>query len=242
MTKKQNGNLIGTDDPYNGEIIAFANMYKQSFPNANILLLLCDHTNQNEYDVESAKSRKIYKAIDKYADILIDKDYNLYSKESEEFRVEGRSRYEEVFVTEDDVTSFFGTILSREGIVPSFLNPPSSSWSDIKLLPSNRYYYLNRNETRGDIAYFDETDNTYYVGESKKNYTTLAATLDVEYAKTENLCSIILNQFPELYDSKKFAIFKGTVEEAQRILENSAFDFVVVINDEDLITLKVIQR
>ena len=242
MTKKQNGKLIFTDDPYNGEIIAFANMYRQSFPEANIILLLCDHTNSNEYDVEDAKGRKIYKAIDKYADILIDLDYNVFSNESEKFRVEKRDRYEKIFTTEDDVTSFFGTILHSENIEVSFLNPPSGSWSDIKLLPSNGYYYLQRNEKRGDIAYFDREESIYYVGESKKDYSSLKNSLQDEYFKTKNLSEIIVNKLQNKYPYKTFAIFKGDEDEADKILKDSKFDMVIIVDDSENISLKVFER
>ena len=75
------------------------------------MLLLCDHTSRNEYNVESAKARKVYKAINKYADLVIDLNLNSFSRESENSGVENISRYENTFTTEDDVTSFFGTIL-----------------------------------------------------------------------------------------------------------------------------------
>lgn len=231
-----------TDDPYNGEIPAFANIYLQSFSNANVMLLLCDHTNNNEYDVESAKGRKVYKSIDKYADIVVDLDLNLFSHEAENSRVEKKSKYEIQFTTEDDVTSFFGTILLNEGITPSFINPPCGSWSDIHLYPTDRYYYYNRNDDRGDIAFFDPDDQTYYFGESKKDYKTLALTLSDEYRKTKNLSDIVLSELNYEYPAKLFAIFKGTKEEAQKVLKNSEFDFVVTVDDTDEVTLEITGR
>lgn len=242
LTKNEHGELIHTDDPYNGEIPAFSNLYLQSFPDANIMLLLCDHTNRNEYDVESAKGRKVYKAINKYADLVIDLDLNSFSRESENSGVENISRYENTFTTEDDVTSFFGTILLREGIDPSFLQPPCGSWSDIKLYPTDKYYYYNRNDERGDIAFFNKDEEIYYIGESKKNYSTLALTLDREYEKTKKLSDIILKELDYQYPCKLFAIFKGTTEEAKKVLENSDFDYVVTVSDDDLVTLEIIGK
>ena len=242
LTKVQNNVLIPTDDPYNGEIPAFANMYLQSFPKANVLLLLCDHTNNNEYDVEKAKNRKIYKSIDKYADIVIDLDLNLFSRVSENSRLESMSKYEDEFTTEDDVTSFFGTILLNEDIKPSFLNPPCGSWSDIHLYPTDKYYYYNRNDERGDIAFFNSKDSMYYIGESKKDYSTLKSTIEKEYEKTRKLSSIILKELNYQYDAKLFTIFKGSKEEAFKVLEESKFDIVVTVDDTDEVTLEVIER
>ncbi len=239
---KKSGNIIPTDDPYNGEIPAFANIYLQSFPNANVILMLCDHTNNNEYIVEAAKGRKVYKSIDKYANLVIDLDLNLFSHEAENSRVENKSKYENQFTTEDDVTSFFGTILLNENIVPSFINPPCGSWSDIHLYPTDKYYYYNRNDDRGDIAFFDSSDQTYYFGESKKDYKTLALTLSDEYRKTKNLSEIVLKELNYKYPAKLFAIFKGSSEEAKKILENSNFDFVVTVDDTDEVTLEIIGR
>lgn len=242
LTKYEHGILVHTDDPYNGEIPAFANLYLQSFPNANVMLLLCDHTNKNEYIVESAKSRKVYKAINKYADLVIDLDLNSFDRESEKSKIENIGKYENIFITEDDVTSFFGTILLSEGIDPSFLQPPCGSWSDIKLYPTDRYYYYNRNDERGDIAFFNEEEKIYYIGESKKNYSTLLLTLDKEYEKTKKLSDIILKELNYQYPFKLFAIFKGTKEEAKKILDNSNFDYVVTVSDDDTVTLEVIGR
>lgn len=239
---KKKKHLEPTDDPYNGEIPAFSNIYLQSFPNANIMIFLYDHSNKNEYNVESLKKRKIYKSIDKYADIVVDSDLNLFSHESEGARVEKKSKYEKQFTTEDDVTSFFGTILLNENIKPSFLNPPCGSWSDIHLYPTDSYYYYNRDDNRGDIAYYDPTDETYYFGESKKDYKSLVLTLDSEYKKTKRLAEIVSNELNNKYSIKLFAIFKGTKEEAQKILDDSLFDFVIIVNDEEEITLEVVER
>lgn len=239
---KKAGTIVPTDDPYNGEIPAFANIYLQSFPKANVMLLLCDHTSANEYNVEALKGRKVYKSIDKYADIVVDLDLNLFSHESENSRVENKSKYENQFTTEDDVTSFFGTILLNEDIIPSFINPPCGSWSDIHLYPTDKYYYYNRNDDRGDIAYFDDQDETYYFGESKKNYRTLVSTLSDEYRKTKNLSEIVLKELNYKYPAKLFAIFKGSNEEAKKILENSNFDFVITVDDTDEVTLEIVGR
>lgn len=239
---KKTCTIIPTDDPYNGEITAFANIYLQSFPKANVMLLLCDHTNANEYNVEAAKGRKVYKSIDKYADIVVDLDLNLFSHESENSRVENKSKYENQFTTEDDVTSFFGTILLNEGIIPSFINPPCGSWSDIHLYPTDKYYYYNRNDGRGDIAYFDDQDQTYYFGESKKDYRTLVSTLSDEYRKTKNLSEIVLKELNYQYPAKLFAIFKGSSEEAKKILENSNFDFVIIVDDANDVTLEIVRK
>ncbi len=239
---KKAGTIVPTDDPYNGEIPAFANIYLQSFPKANVMLLLCDHSNANEYNVEALKGRKVYKSIDKYADIVVDLDLNLFSHESENSRVENKSKYEDQFTTEDDVTSFFGTILLNEDIIPSFINPPCGSWSDIHLYPTDKYYYYNRNDDRGDIAYFDDQDETYYFGESKKNYRTLISTLSDEYRKTKNLSEIVLKELNYKYPAKLFAIFKGSNEEAKKILENSNFDFVITVDDTDEVTLEIVGR
>ncbi len=250
LTKKDSrtGSVIPTDDPYNGEITAFSNLYLQSFSKANIMLLLTDHTNKNEYNVEDAKTRKIYKAINKYADLVVDLDLNLFSRDCEEATIENRARYEDEFVTEDDVTSFFGTILSREGIEPSFLNPPCGSWSDIRLYPTDKYYYYKRNDQRGDIAFYNENDSTYYIGESKKDFNTFKATINDEYEKTILLKNIIDSEIKKqnlniTINYKIFALFKGTREDAQYIFENSKFDIVVIVNEQnEKVTMEVIER
>lgn len=249
LTKMDNktNQLIPTDDPYNGEIPAFSNIYLQSFKNANIMLLLWDHTNRNEYNVESAKSRKVYKAINKYADLVIDLDLNSFSRESENSTVENRSRYENTFTTEDDVTSFFGTILMSEKMDPSFINPPCGSWSDIKLYPTDKYYYYNRDDERGDIAFYNEVENTYYVGESKKDFSSLYSTMGREYEKTKKLVDIIKEEIDKHLENtiqyKTFAIFKGTEAQAKKVLNESAFDYAIIVDDEtEYVTLEVFDK
>ncbi len=242
LTKNESGKLKATDDPYNGEITAFSNIYLQSFPDANIMLLLCDHTSDNEYDVEAAKGRKIYKAINKYADLVFDLDLNSFSRESEKSCIESKSKYENEMTTEDDVTSFFGTILMKEGIVPSFINPPCGSWSDIRLYPTNKYYYYNRNDERGDIAFYNPKDNTYYIGESKDSFVQLYKTIDKEIEKTKKLRDIIANELNHKYPSKIFAIFKGNKEEAEIILRESEFDYVITVDDKKDVIMDVYSK
>ena len=239
----RNNRIIPTDDPYNGEISAFSNLYLQSFNRANIMLLLLDHTNSNEYNVEGAKGRKVYKAINKYADLVIDMDLNSFSREAENATVELIGRYENEFTTEDDVTSFFGTILISEGINPSFLNPPCGSWSDIRLYPTDNYYYYKRNDERGDIAFYNPKENMYFIGESKKDFATLKNTLNNEVEKTKKLGDIIIENLPNGFKYKIFAIFKGNKEEAEYVLNNSEFDYCIVVDDErDEVTMEIYKK
>lgn len=241
LTKWSNkeNKFIPTDDPYNGEISAFSNIYLQSFPNSNILLLLTDHTGK-EYIVEDSKKHKIYKAIDKYADVMIDMNLNWFSVKSENSKIDSKSKYEKEFITEDDVTSFFGTVLLKEGIKPSFINPPSGSWSDIHLYPTNKYIYYNKEEERGDIAYY--YNGVYYVGESKKNSKLFYKKLDEEFRKTKNLGTIISNELNNEYPIKYFALFNGTYEQAKKIVEESQFDYAVIVNDSEAIHLEIVEK
>ncbi|WP_156300124.1 hypothetical protein [Streptobacillus canis] len=246
MNKKKNKREF-TDDPYNGEISAFTNLYAQSFPGCNIMIILLDHSNNNEYIVESAKGRKIYKSIHKYVDLVIDLDLNYFSRESENVTIEKRGKYEKEHTTEDSITSFFRTILTRENIKPSFINPPSGSWSDIKLYPTDRYYYYNRDDERGDIAFFNEVENTYYVGESKEKFGLLYKTLKKEYEKTLKLSNIIKSEIDKNsinnIQYKTFAIFKGNIDEAKIILDESLLDHVIIVDDEkEEIILEVIDK
>ena len=70
----------------------------------------------------------------------------------------------------------------------------------------------------------------------------MALTLDREYEKTKKLSDIILKELDYQYPCKLFAIFKGTKEEAKKVLENSDFDYVVTVSDDDLVTLEIIGK
>jgi hypothetical protein len=223
-----------TDDPYNGEIPAFSELYQQSFEKVNIIILLTDHSKENEYEVEKAKGRKVYKAISKYASIVMDKDYSVFQRYSEQAILDEKGKYEKTKITEDNITCFFETILKLENIVPTFINPPGGSWSDMHLYPTDEFYYYNRNDERADIAYYRPETNTYYVGESKDNSKSLEKTLKQEERKVETITKIIKEHIhlPEI-QYKRFAIFNGNTNDAEKILQESNFHYVVVIQEND---------
>ena len=227
------GRMINTEDPYNGEIPAFYELYNQSFGPINFVLLVFDHSDITNYDIRSLQNTKTYRTINNYVDLVIDKDYNKMSNQSENAVEDSRSRYENEFITENDVTSLFKILLSLEDIELSFINPPSGSWSDLKLLPTNKYYYYARNDERADIAYYDKSDNTYYVGESKDNYSSLKTTLHREEEKIDRVVKIISDNLDLEVNFKRFATFGGTVEQARKILDDSIFDFIIIVQDED---------
>lgn len=60
--------------------------------------------------------------------------------------------------------------------------------------------------------------------------------------KNKKLSEIILRELNYEYDAKLFAIFKGSKEEAFKVLEESEFDIVVTVDDTDEVTLEVIER
>lgn len=237
---------IFTSDPYNGAIPAFAEMYKQSFPKANILIHIRDHSVLNEYDINSAKGQKVYKAITKYADIVIDKSLKICSKESERAIQDEKNKYLSEKITEDEVTSLLGTLLNIDNYEILFINPPSGSWSDINLYPYEDFYYVNRDSIRADVVFYNKDLDVYFVGESKDNYSTLRRTLSQEEVKTKALATEIKSQFKDKFDkvinTKTFVVFSGTPEQGKEILNNSNFDSAFVINEEDKITLTVIER
>ncbi len=237
---------IFTSDPYNGAIPAFAEMYKQSFPKANILIHIRDHSDLNEYDINSAKGQKVYKAITKYADIVIDKSLKICSKESERAIQDDKNKYISEKITEDEVTSLLGTLLNIDEYEILFINPPSGSWSDINLYPYSDYYYVNRDSIRADVVFYNKDLDMYFVGESKDNFTTLKRTLSQEEIKTKALADEIKNQFKDKFDkvinTKTFVVFSGTPEQGKEILNNSNFDSAYVINEADKITITIIER
>ena len=67
-------------DPYNGRIPAFYELYKQAYGQINCIIYLMDHSNKNEYNPNYAKNMKIYKSINTYATIFIDRDLNILDK------------------------------------------------------------------------------------------------------------------------------------------------------------------
>lgn len=186
-------NHIFTSDPYNGAIPAFAEMYCQSFPNANILIHIRDHSNQNEYDINSAKGQKVYKAITKYADIVIDKSLKICSKESERAIQDEKNKYLSEKITEDEVTSMLGTLLEIDNYEILFINPPGGSWSDVNLYPYEDFYYVNRDSIRADIVFYNRDLDLYFIGESKDSYSALKRTLEQEEQKTNALATEIKN-------------------------------------------------
>lgn len=237
------GRMINTEDPYNGEIPAFYELYNQSFGPINFILLVFDHSNITNYDIRSLQNTKTYRTINNYVDLVIDKDYNKMSNQSEGAVEDSRRRYENEFITENDVTSLFKILLDLEDIELSFINPPSGSWSDLKLLPTNKYYYYGKNDERADIAFYTKKDNTYYVGESKDNYPSLRSTLHREEEKVDKIINVISDNLDFEVSFKRFATFGGTIEEAKKVLEDSTFDFVIVVQDEnDIVSTFMVER
>lgn len=233
-------------DPYNGRIPAFYELYKQSFGKINCIIYLMDHSNKDEYNPNYAKNMKIYKSINNYATIFIDRDLNILDKNCDKVVKDSRKKYEEE-ITEDNVTCFFETILKMEKIKPSFLNPPCGSWSDFKLYPTENFLYINRDEDRPDIAYYiskeEKSDDkgTYYVGESKAGYKFFKN--EQEYNKQvgriEKLITIIDEKIGFELKYKTFVIFKGTEENGCELISQIRsgsrkwVDFVIVIEEND---------
>lgn len=235
-----------TSDPYNGAIPAFAEMYKQSFPMANILIHIKDHSDKNEYDINKAKGQKTYKSITKYADIVIDNSLKICSKESELAIQDNKNKYILEKITEDEVTSLLSSLLIKENLEVLFVNPPGGSWSDIKLYPYDDFYYVNRDDIRADIVFYSKEFDTYFVGESKENYHKLKQTLAKEEEKTDKLAFEIKKQFKNKFvkdiNVKKFVIFSGTLEQEEQILANSNFDLVVDIMEDKQIIINIAVR
>ena len=235
--------MISTQDPYNGEIPAFYELYNQSFGPINFVLLVFDHSNITNYSISAMQKTKVYRTINNYVNLVIDKDYNYLSNRSEEATIDSRNRYENEYITENDVTCLLRILLSIDDIEPSFINPPSGSWSDLKLYPTNKFYYYARNDERADIAYYDRLNNTYYVGESKDNYNNLKSTLHREEEKVDKVIHIIDDNINMSIPFKRFAAFGGTIEEARKILNDSNFDFVIVVQqNSDKMTVYMVER
>lgn len=229
----KNNRMINTEDPYNGEIPAFYELYNQSFGPINFVLLVFDHSKQTNYDANSLQNTKTYRTINNYVNLVIDKDYTKLLSHSEVAIEDSKDRYEYEFITENDVTSLFKILLDMDNVELSFINPPSGSWSDLKLLPTDKYYYYARNDERADIAFYVKNNNTYYVGESKNKYSSLRLTLSKEEDKINRIIKVISDNIDLNVEYKRFATFAGTIDEAKKILESSSFDFVVVIQNND---------
>lgn len=52
----------------------------------------------------------------------------------------------------------------------------------------------------------------------------------------------MLKELNYKYSAKLFAIFKGSKEEAKKILESSNFDFVIIVDDTNEVTLEIVGR
>ena len=241
LTKKDRDELVRTDDPYNGAISAFAEMYRQSYPRANVMIILTDHSLNNEYDVYQSKGHKIYKSITRYASILVDLDLTIFDKYSSNTYVVNQSRFTSLKVTEDNVVCFFDSVISSLGIRASFLNPPGGSWSDLILFPTSKFYYFKRNDIRADIAYY--IPKKYHIGEAKDKFSSLMPSISKEYNKVMTIKNIIdshLHESTITYDS--FCLFYGNETEANAVLSQSLFDYVVILYDDNkYIYMKVVK-
>ena len=78
---------------------------------------------------------------------------------------------------------------------------------------------------------YTEYNNTYFVGESKDSYRNLKLSLSKEEEKVQKMIDIIDNKLDIEVMFKRFAAFGGTIDEAKKILDNSNFDFVVIVQD-----------
>ena len=236
-------------DPYNWRIAAFYELYAQSFWELNSMILLIDHSDKNEYNPNDAKWSKIFKTIDKYATILTDLDFNVLDKNSDKAKDDKKSKYKES-ITEDNVTCFFETILKQEWIRPSFINPPCWSWSDMRLYPTDKFFYIDRNDDRPDIAYYRPKnssiwlkDNTYYVGESKAWYKEFLSikNYDEQIVRINSMIELIKNEMDKLdtneFKYESFIIFEWQKKEALSLVEEIRAwkrlwtDYVAVIEE-----------
>lgn len=233
-------------DPYNGRIPAFYELYKQAYGQINCIIYLMDHSNKNEYNPNYAKNMKIYKSINTYATIFIDRDLNILDKNCDKVVKDSRKKYEED-ITEDNVTCFFETILKMEDIKPSFVNPPCGSWSDFKLYPTKKFLYINRDKDRPDIAYYipeeGKLDNngTYYVGESKASYKSFKSEkkYNKQIDRINRLITIIDDKIGLELKYKTFIIFKGTEESGRELINEihdgnrKRVDYIIVIEENN---------
>lgn len=233
-------------DPYNGRIPAFYELYKQSFGKINCIIYLMDHSNKDEYNPNYAKNMKIYKSINNYATIFIDRDLNILDKNCDKAVKDSRKKYEEE-ITEDNVTCFFETILKMENIKPSFINPPCGSWSDFRLYPTKKFLYINRDKDRPDIAYYipeeGKLDNngTYYVGESKASYKSFKSEkkYNKQIDRINRLITIIDDKIGLELKYKTFIIFKGTEESGRELINEihdgnrKRVDYIIVIEENN---------
>lgn len=233
-------------DPYNGRIPAFYELYKQAYGQINCIIYLMDHSNKNEYNPNYAKNMKIYKSINTYATIFIDRNLNILDKNCDKVVKDSRKKYEED-ITEDNVTCFFETILKMEDIKPSFVNPPCGSWSDFKLYPTKKFLYINRDKDRPDIAYYipeeGKLDNngTYYVGESKASYKSFKSEkkYNKQIDRINRLITIIDDKIGLELKYKTFIIFKGTEESGRELINEihdgnrKRVDYIIVIEENN---------
>ena len=241
MRLMKNGKLE-LPDPYNGRIPAFYELYKQSFGRINCIIYLMDHSNRNEYNPNYAKNMKIYKSINDYATIFIDRDLNILDKNCDKVLKDSKKKYEEE-ITEDNVTCFFETILKEEGIEPSFINPPCGSWSDLKLYPTDKFLYMKRDNDRPDIAYYipDEYNGIYYVGESKAGYKQFKNREKFNFYvdRIHEFIETINRNVKITLEYKSFILFKGTNSEAKELImeirtgKRKKVDYIIVIEENN---------
>ncbi len=240
LLRLMKGGELSLPDPYNGRIPAFYELYQQSFGEMNCIVYLIDHSTNDEYEVEKAKNMKIYKPISNYATTLVDRDLNIFEHNSNSTLMDSRGKYKEK-TTEDNVTSFFETILNKENIEASFINPPSGSWSDFKLCPTDKYLYINRDKDRPDIAYYEPESGLYYIGESKADYKFFKneEKYNKEVNRIHRLADIIKNNIEIDFKYKTFIIFKGSEENGLKIIEQihagqrNKIDYVIVIQEDN---------
>lgn len=247
LIKLTKNGVVSLPDPYNGRIPAFYELYKQSFGDINSIIYLMDHSDANEYDTNRAKDMKIYKSINDYATIFIDRDLNVLDKNCDKSVRDSRSKYKEE-ITEDNVTCFFETILKKENIKPSFVNPPCGSWSDFKLYPTDKFMYLKRDADRPDIAYFipenrrfSHIKGIYYVGESKAEYKSFKKVdkYNKEVDRVDRLVTLISDEIDLPLAYRTFVLFKGTEAQGVELVseirsgEKKDVDYVVVIEEDN---------
>lgn len=248
LLKLTKNGVLSLPDPYNGRIPAFYELYKQSFGKINNIIYLMDHSTAEEYEPYEARQMKIYKAINDYATVLIDRELNIFDKHTDYAVRESRSRYE-LNTTEDNVTCFFETILKLEDITPSFINPPCGSWSDVKLYPTDKFLYINREDDRPDIAYYLPknkkmflVNGVYYIGESKASYNNFRN--DVAFNREVERIDRLINKIKQAIninniEYRNFVIFAGKEDDATQILKDiregrkQKVNYIVVIEEKE---------
>jgi hypothetical protein len=235
---KGTNSLVFSPDPESGEIVAFSELFSTDINNKKIRPIIgyCTVKTPKNFELESKKGTKLYKAISNYIDcVVINGDtlitnFNKVSNEKNNFfpkeiiSLKKNNNTEEIAI----ISTFLqlGSIKSDWDLC--FIHTHHSSWQQLILYKNNiisQKLKINRNQDKIDLVM--QKNDIYLIGEGKKEYRNFFSTKEEIYkisSSIKNISSQIKKNYLNTYEIYSFICIVNIPEVNSNFFLNSTVD------------------